>query len=368
MKVMELEESAVEKKKHAKWFWNVFLICACVFIICSAVVVVIDPFFHYHAPLECLEYPLIRDNERYQNDGILRHFSYDTIITGTSMTENFKTSDVDYLLNANSVKIPFAGGLYKEINDNLVRAFEYGNEIKKVIRCLDYECLVEDKDATKSIYDYAEYLTNDNYFDDVNYLLNKEVFGRAIEVIAYTLSGQETTTFDKYANWMSDNYFGTPYVYMSYEHGENTLEKRRLTEEERIMIQENIAQNVVALAKDHPETTFYLYFPPYSIGYWDELRINGEIDWRLEAEQVAIEAMIDCSNIKLYAFSDAYDRVCDLNNYADKVHYAEWVNYYIITCMTTDEHLLTTENYLDYLSEIREFYMNYDYSSIYLEE
>lgn len=40
---------------------------------------VVDPFFHYHKPLECLSYPL--NNERYQNDGIVKHFDYDAVIT-----------------------------------------------------------------------------------------------------------------------------------------------------------------------------------------------------------------------------------------------------------------------------------------------
>ena len=33
----------------------------------------VDPFFHYHAPLEQLEYPI--GNQRYQNDGIVKNFS-----------------------------------------------------------------------------------------------------------------------------------------------------------------------------------------------------------------------------------------------------------------------------------------------------
>lgn len=49
--------------------------------------------YHYHAPLEDFAYLLDRNNERYQNYGILSHFSYDTIITGTSLTENFKSSE-----------------------------------------------------------------------------------------------------------------------------------------------------------------------------------------------------------------------------------------------------------------------------------
>ena len=79
-------------------------------LLLAGITVIVDPYFHYHAPLEFLEYPL--DNQRYQNDGIVKHFEYDAIITGTSMTENFHTSDLNRLFDVNSVKIPFSGGSY----------------------------------------------------------------------------------------------------------------------------------------------------------------------------------------------------------------------------------------------------------------
>lgn len=56
----------------------------------AGITIYVDPLFHYHAPLGSLQYPLY--DERYMNDGIVRHFDYDAIITGSSMTENFKTS------------------------------------------------------------------------------------------------------------------------------------------------------------------------------------------------------------------------------------------------------------------------------------
>ena len=61
----------------------------------AAVICVVDPYFHYHKPLKGLYYTL--DNERSQNDGIIRHFNYDAMIIGTSMAENFKTSEMDEL-------------------------------------------------------------------------------------------------------------------------------------------------------------------------------------------------------------------------------------------------------------------------------
>ena len=59
----------------------VLLVCV---VLCCTLVVTVDPFFHFHKPVSSLSYPLV--NERYQNDGIARHFDYDAVITGTSMT------------------------------------------------------------------------------------------------------------------------------------------------------------------------------------------------------------------------------------------------------------------------------------------
>lgn len=368
MDIMELEENPEERAQHAKWFRRILLSTVICLIAGGAFVVIIDPFFHYHAPLEGLEYPLVRDYERYQNDGILKYFTYDTIITGTSMTENFRTSELDGLFGTKSVKVPFAGGLYKEINENLTRAYEYGHDIKYIFRCLDYQCLVEDKDAKKDIYDYAEYMTNGNPFDDVNYILNKEAVERSFKVLMYTVSGQQGLNFDEYANWMQDNYFGEEYVMMSYSLGEPAETERVLTEEEEVMIRENIQQNVVALADAHPETTFYLYFPPYSIAYWDELHNNGEINWHIAAEQAAIEEMISCPNIRLYSFSIAEEKICNLDNYSDYVHYAEWINTWMLACMQQEEYLLTEENYQAYLEQESSFFNAYDYAALHSRE
>ena len=94
----------------------------------ASITIIIDPYFHYHKPLSGLQYPI--SNQRYQNDGILKHFEYDAIIIGTSMTENFKASEFDKIFGVNSIKVPFSGASYKEINDNLKTAIKYNSDIK----------------------------------------------------------------------------------------------------------------------------------------------------------------------------------------------------------------------------------------------
>lgn len=95
----------------------------------------IDPFLHYHEPLSFLEYPL--KDERYQNDGIARHYQYNSIITGTSMSQNFRCSEFDALWDAKSVKMAYSGASFHELNENLRRAFSHQPNIRYVVCSLD---------------------------------------------------------------------------------------------------------------------------------------------------------------------------------------------------------------------------------------
>lgn len=287
------------------------------------------------------------------------------------MCENFKTSEANRIFNANFIKIPFSGATYKEINDVLQRAYISKKEIQNVIRCLDYSLLMRDKDAYRDDVTYPTFLYNQNIFDDINYILNKSLLRYSLGVIQHTSSGQPTTSFDTYANWNQKFTFGPDIVKSyplgkgkSYTFGEKKSFEKNLSDKDKNMILENIRQNVTQLAKEHPETTFYYFFPPYSIFYWAILDDTGEINWRIDAEQLAIEEILKVPNIKLYSFCNNFDLICNLENYKDYVHYGEWVNSQILEWMYHDEYLLSEDNYLDYIQSVREFYNSYDYSSL----
>lgn len=355
-----MKEQPRDNKIHIIWIIITTILTVISLCLFASITIYIDPLFHYHKPLQNYEYPL--NNERYQNDGITRNFEYDSIITGTSMVENFKTSEANEIFDADFIKVPFSGGHYKEINDSLQRAYDTGRSITYVIRCLDYSLLIKDKNSYKENMDYPTYLYNSNPFDDVNYLLNKSILlNQTRNVVKYTETGNRTTDFDNYANWNSLFTFGAETVLSTYTLGEKS-EDKILSEYEAVMVYENIRQNVTALADSHPETVFYLFFPPYSICYWDVLNNAGQINWRIDAEQIAIEEILKHPNIKLYSFCDDFELVCNLDNYKDQAHYGEWVNSWILKWMHNDEHLLTEENYEKYIETIKQFYNSYDYS------
>ena len=356
-----------DRRASFRWIFGTVLLTLLLLCLFAAPTVYIDPLFHYHAPLEQYQYPI--HDERYQNDGITRHFDYDGIITGTSMTENFKTSEANELFDATFIKVPYSGARYKEINDNLIQSYESGHALRYIIRALDEASLIRDKDAYREDYDYPFYLYNDNLFDDTNYVLNKTIlFDYTLSVPRYTASNNKTTPFDEYANWNASCAFGAEAVLSDAAlRGMNfhtPVQQTSLTDSDVITIKQNLQQNVISLAQEHPETTFYLFLPPYSIVYWADLYSQGLLNRAIDAEQCAIGLLLDVPNTRLYSFNNNFSLICDLDNYKDHLHYGEWVNSWILEQFQSDEYLLTQDNYQDYLAEIRQFYTTFDYTSL----
>lgn len=99
----------------------------------------VDPFYHYHKPYFGFQ-PLVY-NERYQNPGIVTHFDYDALIIGSSMTENFRTSEFDKTFNCKTVKVPYAGERTGSYNLIFEKAFST-HKIRKVFMGLDMFSLI----------------------------------------------------------------------------------------------------------------------------------------------------------------------------------------------------------------------------------
>ena len=125
------------------WIAGYFFITLSVLSCIAYMTVKVDPFFHFHKPLTD-KYFYSLNNERSQNDGIEKHFEYQGLITGTSMTENFKTSEAESLWGATFIKVPFSGGTMKEINDNLVVALQHNPDLRVIIRSIEMNHFLDD--------------------------------------------------------------------------------------------------------------------------------------------------------------------------------------------------------------------------------
>ena len=346
----------------------------------GGITVFIDPYMHFHRPLsDQYFYQLSSGLERSVNDGISRHFEYDSIITGSSMVENFMTSDAEYLFQGKFIKVPFEGARYEEVNDNLKRALRANSSVKQVIRCLDmlptyWNCV----DGTRTdMGDYPYYLNNDNPFDDIKYILNRDVlYKRVYGMIKGKYAGEEPgiTDFNEYANWMRWVYCGKEAVLSEvFKEKENNrftspVEITDITDEERVVLRNNVIENITSLADEYPKVEFDYYFSPYSAAFWGMMYQEGKLERQIEAEKQMIELILSHSNIRLYSWNDRFDIICDLNNYKDPWHYAEWINAWILRQIYEDSGRLTQYNYMGYIDRIRSKYENMNYNLLFEQE
>lgn len=352
----------MEQQEAKKWFIKCMATLAAALFFVALIVVIIDPYFHYHRPFSFLSYRLYE--ERYTNDGISRHFDFDAIITGTSMAQNFKPSEMDALFGTHSVKETFSGAGYQELAENLNRALDRKKEVKTVLWTVDYNGFLRAYDWAQ-YEEYPTYLYDENPFNDVSYLFNKSVLYHAVlPNIAMTLTGQQSTAMDEYSSWERET--GLDIILQSYDR-DNVSPEAVLTfgEEEYEAVVKTIQTNIVQTVNKHPDVTFYIFYPPYSICYWDALNIKGTVIKQIMAEQTATELLLQCPNVKLYNFFDQYEIICNPDYYCDDGHYNAEVNSMILKWIAEGTGLITKENYLEKLEQEKEFFLNYDYDSIY---
>ncbi len=326
---------------------------------CVLLVATIDPYFHFHAPLKNLAYYL--DNGRYINDGIGRNFEYDAIIIGSSMTKNFKTSEFDELFDTSAVKTPYSGANFSEISKALERVFARKPDCNTVLWCLDYNQLGGNREAYES---YPEYLYDDNYLNDIKYLLNKNSLIQAGMTILYTLQGNETMTMDEYSAWSQP--VGKSVVMGDAKLVPAVPSTGNLSEKETAETQKILEDSVLPVIKQHPNVKFYIFFSPYSIAYWDSLYRSGEVEKQIEREFIAESALCEFENVEVYSFFEDIDLITDFDNYYDAGHYAANVNSLILKRISQKKGLITKDNVGTHIAKMKEVFETFDYDSLYV--
>ena len=207
-------------KEAKKWLIRFIVALMAALAAIAIIVIVIDPYLHYHKPLGFISYRY--NNERYLNDGIARQYDYETIIIGTSMTQNFKPSEWESLTGQKTIKLPFPGGDFMEMREQMERAFEYNDEIKTIIWGIDYDALVRPYDF-HSYENHPTYLYDNNPFNDVKYILNKGIIYQGVMAdLERTVSGTASDTLDTYSAWNYEG--GLDHIMLNYNRLETAKE------------------------------------------------------------------------------------------------------------------------------------------------
>lgn len=339
--------------------------CACFLaglLAIGALVVIIDPFFHYHKPLKGFPYQI--DNQLSQNPGMAEHLCYDSLILGSSMTVNFETDWFLEDMKLHTLKLSYNGAYPRDIHNIMEKVDEGGQELRQVFLGVDLASYSGGVLETK--YPIPEYLYNKNPFDDVKYLYNKGVL---LDYILKPLAEREPTDLSSVysSEAQLEGCYSKEYVLAHYE----IPEKNDAYFPEDMFIdglEKNLEENILPVIETHPDTKFTVFFPPYSVLYWYEYICNGQMDAVMYEYNYFVEKLLPYGNVELFFFPAQEDIVCNLDLYADTGHYRQSINHYMETCFADGSHRLTVNNYKEELQKLKHLTDTYDYDALLAEE
>ena len=359
----------MKKKNVAFRLIKIFTAVVLVILIAvTALVVYVDPFFHYHTPRS--GFPYVVDNQLSQNPGMARNMDYDSCIIGSSMTVNFHTDDFRDIMGLNTLKLSYSGAYPRDDYNILSIVYDEdtyarkNSEVKAVFLGLDIPTLTAKTDEIK--YELPMYLYDSNILNDVSYVWNKDVL---LEYILRPMIQKTPTNLSEvYASWWTDEYYNIQWVMHNYEAPEPVSEEM---DPDTLIPQtlENLQVNILPFIENHPETEFYIFFPPHSILYWNNVLTENHLEATMKQYEFAASVLLKYDNVRLFYFQDMEKVVTDLNNYADYTHYKPDINKYMVECFSTGEHeVKDIGEFKGKLEEMRGIIDRFDFDELFSKE
>ena len=135
-----------------------------------------------------------------------------------------------------------------------------------------------------------KYLYNLNPLDDVEYLLNAETYQEAMR--NYLLRGtEEMLTLDEAYMWQGRYTFSKEWVLGHYFRPE--VSETVLPDDAYLEAAEENLDVVCGWIEEHPDVQFTIWFPPYSMLYWDKATRQGIRDAVLAAVEYAAGRLLE---------------------------------------------------------------------------
>lgn len=345
-----------------------FLICFCSAALCltalfAGIVWAVDPWYHYHEPIAGL--PLCLRDGRYQNYGIAKHMEYDTLLMGTSVTANMHIDAMNQLISGKALKLIVQGGYFSDFYRPLDVALAT-HDLKEIYWGIDSNCLRRlDQDNP---WQEPTYLFDNNPLNDVEYLLNKEMFFWDLTaVLERAQVGDDQDERTGGYTWEEKQVpFEKEFVLSIYQRPETSSAAELPSDALFPAAQENLT-NILSRVEANPEITFTFYLPPYSILFWDQTIRTGEFEATLAMQRLVLETLVSRPNVRVFYFMDDTALITNLDNYCDHIHYSPAVCQSLLETMVQGTPM-TEEEIGPRLDCFRDFLLSYDYDGVWQTE
>ena len=317
----------------------------------AAVNAVFDPYQIFHDQLRSPA--RYSTNHRFQAPGMIRRLlkpgtGYDSLIIGTSMTQNFRPSEVSERFGwGKTVPLSVSGASAREIRLVLGKALDSGQVRHALVGV--FHGYAEPTPALEPGV-FPLYLYEGC---PAKYFFNFSTLRAAFE----TYSGRGSnwvSDLDAYNLWVQDRQlFNDEANLARFRARLKQARERRESEAGRAQQFPAFDEQLLPLIKGHPETEFICFFPPYSLYYFATLA-EDDFERLMDFYGHAVAALSQTPNARIFGFDTCFDFTGNLANYSDEAHYRAAMNSAMLQFMAAGRHRLTPQAWPDYRRQLTE--------------
>jgi len=316
----------------------------------------IDPYEQYR---KMTIVPQKYSRGRYIMPGMLKNYDYNSLIVGSSMTQNFNISDVAKILKFdNPIKLTVGGAGHYELKNLMDIAFSHHN-INQVLYCIEtggFAGDVDDEFGGENSTPF--YLYDDNYLNDYKYLLNLDnfIYSMGITLMPYlskSYLNNPQLQYDTMFQWQQDheNDFNPKNVIKDFHKAlENKEVGYKVARENSFnKLKRNFNINFLSRIKKYPNTKFILFYPPRPIVRYITMKEFDYLDDALKFKKYLFKTLRDFDNVEIYDFNIDKDLTYNITLYRDTSHYHKKINKIILQMIKNNKYRVTDKNINKYI-------------------
>lgn len=282
---------------------------------------------------------------RMQDAGLIQSQPFDTAFMGTSLAIHFRQRDIDRILGGRSLKLSMTGSNSRE--QSFVLDAAMARRPKRVIWELD-DWIYQDAPEPESDVYLPAGLYRRSIKGLAGYLFSGQMARESLWILARSLPPLEPVvtrlTSDlvfKFPladvddiNSLPPDYdvagnYNAKKAFAAFRHITDPVRSRYLVDgyDYEAMVRA-FERDTVGLISKHPDVTFDIYFPPYSILQFVAMRdaAPAALKTVYEFSANALPRLLQFSNVRLYDFRAVKEITHDLENYGDVIHHSPAVD------------------------------------------
>jgi hypothetical protein len=347
-------------------------LCASLLVVVTAAVLnfVVDP-LQVFRPARLFAAMYSQDG-RLQDAGLIRSQDFDTVFMGTSLAIHFRQSDIDRILRVKSLKLAMTGSSARE------QAFVLDAALKR--------------QPTRVIWQVDDWIFHDTMEIDANVHLPADLYrGNARGIASYLLSGAmareaawimarsipplepavarltgealfkfSVSRVDDINTLQADEGAGAIYnskrAMAAFNYIIDPVRSKFLIDDTDYDMKVRVFErDAIGLISAHPDVTFDVYLPPYSILQWVALRDTSSETLRSVYAFSALfcRRLMEFPNVRLFDFRAVGDVTHDLSNYSDVVHHSPDVDLKVLSWLDEGKYRVDRTQPTFYLDRLK---------------